>query len=75
MRALPLSLSSCPPSLISFRQCSTCPDSTNCARLLEDKWRQAYNAVFRFGSCPSFYTRHRLCVPLTRTTYRPPPLA
>ena len=30
-------------------QCSTCPDSANCARLLEEKWRQAYNAVFRFG--------------------------
>lgn len=43
----------CTPSLISFRQCSTCPDPTNCARLLEEKWRQAYNAVFRFGWCPS----------------------
>jgi hypothetical protein len=30
-------------------QCSTCPDSAICARLLEEKWRQAYNAVFRFG--------------------------
>lgn len=30
-------------------QCNTCPDSSNCARLLEEKWRQAYLAVFRFG--------------------------
>lgn len=31
-------------------QCATCPDPANCARLLEEKWKQAYNAVFRFGS-------------------------
>lgn len=31
-------------------QCSTCPDSPTCARLLEEKWRQAYHAVFRFGN-------------------------
>lgn len=30
-------------------QCPTCPDSSTCARLLEEKWRQAYHAVFRFG--------------------------
>ncbi|KAG6917423.1 hypothetical protein DXG01_002508 [Tephrocybe rancida] len=30
-------------------QCATCPDSPVCARLLEEKWRQAYFAVFRFG--------------------------
>lgn len=32
-------------------QCSTCPDPPNCARLLEEKWKQAYHAVFRFGMC------------------------
>lgn len=32
-----------------FLQCSTCPDPPTCARLLEEKWRQAYQAVFRFG--------------------------
>jgi hypothetical protein len=30
-------------------QCATCPEPATCARLLEEKWRQAYNAVFRFG--------------------------
>ena len=30
-------------------QCPTCPDSPTCARLLEEKWRQAYHAIFRFG--------------------------
>ncbi len=30
-------------------QCPTCPDSSTCARLLEEKWKQAYHAVFRFG--------------------------
>ncbi|KAK1232635.1 hypothetical protein PQX77_004197 [Marasmius sp. AFHP31] len=32
-----------------YQCCATCPDSPNCARLLEEKWRQAYHAVFRFG--------------------------
>ncbi|KAK0461356.1 uncharacterized protein EV420DRAFT_1266925 [Desarmillaria tabescens] len=32
-----------------YECCPTCPDSSNCARLLEEKWRQAYHAVFRFG--------------------------
>ncbi|KAG7446369.1 uncharacterized protein BT62DRAFT_931816 [Guyanagaster necrorhizus] len=32
-----------------YECCATCPDSNNCARLLEEKWRQAYHAVFRFG--------------------------
>ncbi|KAK7472610.1 hypothetical protein VKT23_000723 [Stygiomarasmius scandens] len=32
-----------------YQCCATCPDSANCARLLEEKWRQAYHAVFRFG--------------------------
>ncbi|KAK7057276.1 hypothetical protein R3P38DRAFT_2840352 [Favolaschia claudopus] len=31
-------------------QCSsTCPDPANCARQLEEKWKQAYHAIFRFG--------------------------
>jgi hypothetical protein len=34
-------------------QCTTCPDSSNCARQLEEKWRQAYHAVFRFGAYAS----------------------
>jgi hypothetical protein len=33
----------------NFLQCATCPDSANCARLLEEKWKQAYHAIFRFG--------------------------
>ncbi|KAF8894144.1 hypothetical protein BD779DRAFT_1660891 [Infundibulicybe gibba] len=32
-----------------YQCCPTCPDSAICARLLEEKWRQAYHAVFRFG--------------------------
>ncbi|KAF4567661.1 hypothetical protein EYR40_006663 [Pleurotus pulmonarius] len=32
-----------------YQCCPSCPDSINCARLLEEKWRQAYHAVFRFG--------------------------
>ncbi|KAF7315357.1 BTB domain-containing protein [Mycena indigotica] len=32
-----------------YQCCPTCPDPANCARLLEDKWRQAYHAVFRIG--------------------------
>ncbi|KAF7298268.1 BTB domain-containing protein [Mycena chlorophos] len=32
-----------------YQCCATCPDSANCARVLEDKWRQAYHAVFRIG--------------------------
>jgi hypothetical protein len=51
------------PLAKEYQCCSTCPDTTNCARLLEEKWRQAYNAVFRFGSCPSLYSRLRPPVP------------
>lgn len=36
-------------SFLTFFQCATCPDPPICARLLDEKWRQAYNAVFRFG--------------------------
>jgi len=32
-----------------YQCCPTCPDPANCARLLEDKWKQAYHAIFRFG--------------------------
>ncbi|EKM80910.1 hypothetical protein AGABI1DRAFT_112623 [Agaricus bisporus var. burnettii JB137-S8] len=32
-----------------YQCCSSCPDPLVCARLLDDKWRQAYSAVFRFG--------------------------
>ncbi|KAI0705058.1 hypothetical protein C8T65DRAFT_239985 [Cerioporus squamosus] len=42
-----------------YQCCSTCPDSTVCARLLEEKWKQAYQAVFRFGPCqPSMVFRY-----------------
>ncbi|KAH9935702.1 uncharacterized protein B0H18DRAFT_976920 [Fomitopsis serialis] len=34
-----------------YQCCATCPDPSTCARLLEEKWRQAYQAVFRFGPC------------------------
>ncbi|KAI0786707.1 hypothetical protein C8Q75DRAFT_720477 [Abortiporus biennis] len=41
-------------------QCSsTCPDPTTCARLLDEKWRQSYHAMFRFGPCqPSMVFRY-----------------
>lgn len=32
-----------------YQCCPTCPDSLICARQLEEKWRQAYHSVFRFG--------------------------
>ncbi|KAF9566819.1 hypothetical protein CPC08DRAFT_703789 [Agrocybe pediades] len=32
-----------------YQCCATCPDSSVCAKLLEEKWRQAYHSVFRFG--------------------------
>ncbi|KAF8629213.1 hypothetical protein AX17_005798 [Amanita inopinata Kibby_2008] len=32
-----------------YQCCPTCCDTSACARLLEEKWRQAYHAVFRFG--------------------------
>ncbi|KAF9241831.1 hypothetical protein BU15DRAFT_87066 [Melanogaster broomeanus] len=47
------------PVAKEYQCCPTCPDPANCARLLEDKWRQAYNAVFRFGPCqPSMVYRY-----------------
>lgn len=40
-------------------QCQTCPDPSTCARLLDEKWRQAYNACFRFGPAqPSMVYRY-----------------
>jgi len=29
--------------------CATCPDPPGCAKLLEEKWRQNYHSLFRFG--------------------------
>ncbi|KAF8590997.1 hypothetical protein K439DRAFT_1328309 [Ramaria rubella] len=43
----------------TYTTCSTCPDPANCARLLEEKWKQAYHSVFRFGPCqPSMVYRY-----------------
>jgi len=33
-----------------YQCCPTCPDPATCARLLEEKWRAGYHALFRFGS-------------------------
>ncbi|EJF65486.1 hypothetical protein BD309DRAFT_966596 [Dichomitus squalens] len=42
-----------------YQCCLSCPDSANCARLLDEKWKQAYQAVFRFGPCqPSMVFRY-----------------
>ncbi|KAI0355589.1 hypothetical protein OH77DRAFT_1424532 [Trametes cingulata] len=42
-----------------YQCCQSCPDPANCARLLEEKWKQAYHAVFRFGPCqPSMVFRY-----------------
>ncbi|KAF9650639.1 hypothetical protein BDM02DRAFT_3259653 [Thelephora ganbajun] len=42
-----------------YQCCPTCPDPPTCARLLEEKWRQAYHAIFRFGPCqPSMVYRY-----------------
>ncbi|EGN99744.1 hypothetical protein SERLA73DRAFT_179921 [Serpula lacrymans var. lacrymans S7.3] len=47
------------PLAKEYQCCSTCPDPGYCARQLEEKWRQAYNAVFRFGPCqPSMVYRY-----------------
>ncbi|KAJ6475286.1 hypothetical protein C8R47DRAFT_1142916 [Mycena vitilis] len=32
-----------------YQCCATCPDPASCARTLEEKWKQAYHATFRFG--------------------------
>ncbi|KAF9452344.1 hypothetical protein P691DRAFT_829342 [Macrolepiota fuliginosa MF-IS2] len=42
-----------------YQCCATCPDPPVCARFLDEKWRQAYNAVFRFGPAqPSMVFRY-----------------
>lgn len=35
-------------------QCPTCPDPPACAKTLEDKWRQNYHSLFRFGAHVGF---------------------
>ncbi|KZS98220.1 hypothetical protein SISNIDRAFT_476784 [Sistotremastrum niveocremeum HHB9708] len=41
-----------------YQCCSTCPDLVNCARLLDEKWKQGYQAAMRFGACqPSILWR------------------
>ncbi|KAF7321279.1 hypothetical protein MKEN_00647800 [Mycena kentingensis (nom. inval.)] len=32
-----------------YQCCATCPDPANCARQLEEKWRQGYHSIFRIG--------------------------
>ncbi|KAJ7209502.1 hypothetical protein GGX14DRAFT_630425 [Mycena pura] len=32
-----------------YQCCAACPDPANCARLLEEKWKQGYHAIFRIG--------------------------
>ncbi|KII92258.1 hypothetical protein PLICRDRAFT_104349 [Plicaturopsis crispa FD-325 SS-3] len=47
------------PIAKEYQCCATCPDPSMCARLLDEKWRQAYTAVFRFGPCqPSMVYRY-----------------
>ncbi|THH33251.1 hypothetical protein EUX98_g893 [Antrodiella citrinella] len=42
-----------------YQCCLTCPDPNTCARLLDEKWRQSYHAMFRFGPCqPSMVFRY-----------------
>ncbi|KAF8482511.1 hypothetical protein DFH94DRAFT_792636 [Russula ochroleuca] len=42
-----------------YECCPSCPDPSTCARLLDEKWRQAYHSVFRFGPCqPSMVFRY-----------------
>ncbi|TCD61701.1 hypothetical protein EIP91_008030 [Steccherinum ochraceum] len=42
-----------------YQCCPTCPEPAICARLLDDKWRQSYQAMFRFGPCqPSMVFRY-----------------
>lgn len=32
-----------------YQCCATCPDPGVCAKMLEDRWRAGYHALFRFG--------------------------
>ncbi|CAL1706605.1 unnamed protein product [Somion occarium] len=42
-----------------YQCCPTCPDPATCARLLDEKWRLSYHAMFRFGPCqPSMVFRY-----------------
>ncbi|KAG8960162.1 hypothetical protein FRC03_006992 [Tulasnella sp. 419] len=42
-----------------YQCCPTCPDPATCARMLEEKWRQNYNSLFRFGPVqPSMVYRY-----------------
>jgi hypothetical protein len=42
--------------LVSFQKdytcCVSCVDPTLCAKLLDEKWRSAWSAAFRFGGSP-----------------------
>lgn len=33
-----------------YQCCASCPDPSNCARLLEEKWKQCFQGAFRFGA-------------------------
>ncbi|KAF8342194.1 uncharacterized protein EI90DRAFT_2988693 [Cantharellus anzutake] len=47
------------PIAKEYQCCLTCPDSANCARSLEEKWKQGYQALFRFGPAqPSMVFRY-----------------
>jgi len=42
-----------------YQCCPTCPDPSNCARQLDEKWRAGYHALFRFGPAqPSMVFRY-----------------
>ncbi|KZW00254.1 hypothetical protein EXIGLDRAFT_722308 [Exidia glandulosa HHB12029] len=42
-----------------YQCCPTCPDSSVCARILEEKWKLGYSASFRFGPAqPSMVYRY-----------------
>lgn len=60
------------PIAKDYTCCSSCPDPTTCARLLEEKWRQGYLSLLRFGPPqPSMVFRYlrqlELSPPLTLT--------
>ncbi|KZO95562.1 hypothetical protein CALVIDRAFT_482720 [Calocera viscosa TUFC12733] len=60
------------PIAKDYTCCSSCPEPTNCARLLEEKWRQGYLSLLRFGPPqPSMVFRYlrqlELSPPLTLT--------
>ncbi|PVG00322.1 hypothetical protein CPB86DRAFT_701424 [Serendipita vermifera] len=42
-----------------YQCCATCPDPGACAKMLEDRWRAGYHALFRFGPAqPSMVFRY-----------------